>query len=235
MTPPSLQHTLGILKMLARRSAINHPSLAKQRLAAVASSAAIVFLVLPCGFCQGAETPSQSASRAKPWVSLFDGKTLAGWTVAGCQATVQDGAILLESGNGVLQSNQAYRDFVLEVEWKALKPDAWDSGIFFRAGDPPAGRPWPKDYQVNLRKGMEGNVGNLKDAHSEGLTRPGEWNHFKLTVVGTTAALQINGQPAWKADGLELRSGPLALQAEVPNGGQFLFRKIRIQELDPKR
>ncbi|MFH1267268.1 MAG: family 16 glycoside hydrolase, partial [Planctomycetota bacterium] len=93
------------------------------------------------------------------------------------------------------------------------------------------GAPWPKRYQANLRKGMEGNVGGLEGAKSEGLTKPGDWNHFKLSVVGTTAAMEINGQPAWKADGLESDSGYICIQSEVPGGGQFLFRNLRITEL----
>ncbi len=163
--------------------------------------------------------------------SLFDGRTLDGWQVTGCEAVVQDGAILLKSGNGLVRTDHRYSDFVLELDWKALGTEMWDSGIFFRCPLPPQGVPWPKDYQVNLRKGMEGNVGGLEGAQSEGLTKPGEWNHFKLTVAGTTAALAINGRPAWKADGLKRPSGYIALQAEVPGGGQFLFRNLQITEL----
>lgn len=160
---------------------------------------------------------------------LFDGKSLAGWKVTGCEAKVQDGAILLAAGNGLVHTERQFDDFVLELDWKALHPEMWDSGIFFRCElPPPQGRPWPKDYQVNLRKGMEGNVQNLSGASSEGLAKPGEWNHFKLTVVGKTAALEINGQPAWKAEGLARPTGYLALQAEVPGGGQFLFKNIEI-------
>ena len=149
-----------------------------------------------------AEAPDQFTT------ALFDGQTLAGWHVAGCEASVKDGAIAIDAGNGLLRTDARYTDFVLELEWKALRPGRWDSGIYFRAELPPEGVPWPKRYQANLLKGMEGNVGGLEGATSEGLTKPGEWNHFKLSVVGTTAAMEINGQPAWKADGLPLVTGP---------------------------
>lgn len=181
-----------------------------------------------CPVLAADQAPGDSTA---PWVSLFDGRSLAGWKVIGCEAVVQDGAILLKSGNGLVRTERTYRDFVLEIEWKALRGDMWDSGIFFRALDPLPGSPWPKTYQANLRKGMEGNVNELEAARSVGLTRPGEWNHFRLTVVGTTAELAINGKPAWKADGVKTPSGYLALQAEIPGGGQFLFRNIRIREL----
>lgn len=177
----------------------------------------------------------QRAEKTAGWVNLFDGHSLNGWKVTGCEAVVQDGAILLKAGNGLVRSERTYRDFVLEVEWKALRSDRWDSGIFFRAGDPPAGSPWPKTYQANLLKGKEGNVNELKTAHSEGLAKPGQWNRFKLTVVGTKAELEINGKPAWKADGVKTPAGYIALQAEIPGGGQFLFRNIRVRELNGKR
>lgn len=160
---------------------------------------------------------------------LFNGKDLTGWKAITCEVEVCDGAILLKSGNGVLQADGEYGDFILELDWKALnkEPQMWDSGIYFRYTTIPAKRPWPAHYQVNLRKGLEGNV-ELPGAKSSGLTKPGEWNHFKLTVQGSGAALEINGKPAWKADGLEVPKGFLSLQSEVPGGGQFLFRNIRI-------
>ncbi len=176
----------------------------------------------------GADAPHGYAT------ALFDGKTLAGWHVTGCEAVVEDGAIAVKEGNGLLRTDARYTDFVLELDWKALKGDRWDSGIYFRCELPPKGTPWPKRYQVNIRKGMEGNVGGLEGATSRRLCKPGEWNHFKLTVAGTTAALQINGKPAWKADGLKSPCGYICLQAEVPGGGRFLFRNVRLTELGYK-
>ena len=166
-------------------------------------------------------------------VALFDGKTLDGWTVLKCEATVDDGNILIQEGNGLIQTEQQYGDFVLEFEWKALRDDKWDSGVYFRYDSVPEGRPWPARYQVNLRQGMEGNVGALQEARSEGLMKIGQWNQFKLTVQGTTAALVMNGTPAWTADGLgEPATGFIALQAEVPGGGKHRFRNIYLTELE---
>ena len=202
------------------------------------TSFAVALLVLASVSLVRAEKPACSdncGEKGSPWVSLFDGRSLKGWKVTGCEAVVQDGAILLKSGNGLVRAERSYRDFVLEVDWKALKADDWDSGVFFRSSDPPPGAPWPPTYQANLRKGMEGNVNELKTARSKGLTKPGQWNHFKLTVTGTKAKLEINGKPAWKADGLKSPSGYISLQAEIPGGGQFLFRNIRIMELDGDR
>ena len=43
----------------------------------------------------------------------------------------------------------------------------------------------------------------------------------------------MNGKPAWEADGLgDPQEGFIALQAEVPGGGQYRFRNIYLTELD---
>lgn len=167
-------------------------------------------------------------------VALFDGKTLNGWTVLDCQATVDDGNILITAGNGLVQTEKQYADFILEFEWKPLRENNWDSGVYFRYDSVPPNYAWPDRYQVNLRRGMEGNVESLPDARSEGLIKPRDWNRFKLTVQGTKASLEINGKPAWSADGLaeEPKQGFIALQAEVPGGGQHRFRNLRLTELN---
>ena len=164
-------------------------------------------------------------------VPLFDGKTLKGWTVLKCEAEVDNGEILIKAGNGLVQTEQKYGDFVLELEWKALRKDKYDSGIYFRYDETMMSdkRPWPPRYQANLLKGQEGNVAGVKGAKSTrtDLIKPGDWNHFKLTVKGEKVELEINGKPAWRGEGLAgPKQGFIALQAEVPGGGQFRFRNI---------
>lgn len=178
-------------------------------------------------------TVSTRLDAAEP-AALFDGRTLDGWDVIACEAVVQDDAILLKSGNGLVQTKKKYRDFVLEYEWKALKDDGWDSGVYFRYDAVPQGRPWPRRYQVNLRKGMEGNLDGFPAGKNTVAIKAADWNRFELTVRGATAALKVNGQSAWQVDGLEVCDSHLALQAEVPGGGQFLFRNIRLAELEAR-
>ncbi len=183
-----------------------------------------VLVTIAAVYCPG-------SLRADEPLSLFDGKTLQGWDVLTCEAEVQDNAILLKGGNGLVQAKKQYGDFVLEFEWKALKPDGWDSGIYFRYTEVPKGRPWPNKYQVNLRKGMEGDLVGFPKGKNKVALKPGQWNRFQLTVKGAVAALQVNGKEAWKVDGIKTAKGFIALQAEIPGGGQFLFRNIRIKEL----
>ena len=167
-------------------------------------------------------------------ISLFDGQTLKGWQAITCQAEVVDGAICIKAGNGFLLADKTYGDFVFECDWKALNTNMWDSGIYFRVDTLPAPGakfPWPKQYQVNLRKGEEGAIGGADKAKCSALFKKGVWNHFKLTVKGECAELEFNGEKAWTKKGITPARGHFCLQAEVPGGGQFLFKNLTMIEL----
>ncbi|HUG92163.1 MAG TPA: DUF1080 domain-containing protein [Planctomycetaceae bacterium] len=166
--------------------------------------------------------------------ALFDGESLAGWTIENdCEVEVRDGAILLKSGNGWLRSHHTFGDFRLHVEWQALQAENFDAGIYIRTL--PGGSPFPRQsYQVNLLQGKEGVIGNLPGAVPDGATiRPaGQWNTFEITVEGDTVEVTINGERAYRVGGLEIARGHVGLQVEVPKGGQFLVRKVEITELN---
>ena len=172
----------------------------------------------------------ESGYRAK----LSGGPTLDTWVVTGCDVGVEDGVIRLRGGDGFVRTLERHGDFELQLDWRALRESNYDSGIYVRADLPPEGKPWPTRYQINLKQGGEGNLLGLSGAQSKGLIKPGEWNHFKITVRGNTAALEINGQPAWKASGLENADGYIGLQSEVDGGGQFEFKNIELVDLDFK-
>jgi hypothetical protein len=163
--------------------------------------------------------------------SLFNGKGLNGWHVTGCKAAVEDGNLVIQEGDGFVRTDHRYTDFVLELDWKARRTEKYDSGIYFRSELPEAGKPWPKQYQINLLQGGEGNCIGVKEARSTGLIKSGDWNHFKLTVIGDKAEMEINGKPAWKAGGIEGKDGYLGIQVEVAGGGQFEFKNIFVTEL----
>ena len=164
-------------------------------------------------------------------LSLFNGENLDGWHVTGCQAAVENGLIVLQEGNGLVRTDHQYRDFILELSWRARKDDKWDSGIYIRANLPSEGRPWPDKYQINLKQGDDANLVGFPMGRSTGLVRPGEWNHLKVTVIGTKAALEINGKRAWEVDGIAQREGYVGLQCEVPGGGQYEFKDLYVTEL----
>ena len=163
---------------------------------------------------------------------LFDGKSLDGWVVTGCEAVVDGGVLLAKAGDGLVRTENRYRDFVLELDYRALQKEKYDAGIYIRCEPPPAGRPFPAQYQVNLKQGDELNLIRFPKAKSTGLVKPNDWNHVKLTVVGERAAMEINGQAAWETDGIQAKDGYLGLQVEVPLGGQFEYKNIAVTELD---
>lgn len=198
---------------------------------------AALLSVVVVASCEG-KPPAGSNSAAtsapvKPAVevALFNGKNLDGWVVTECETEVKDGVLLLKAGEGWIRAEKPYTNFVLSWECKNLKPSEYDSGVHFRAElqKPPAH--WPKKFQVNLKTDQEGSLTSVKEAASTGLYKNGEWNAFKLTVVGNTAELEINGKPAWKTDKIDTPSGYIGLQSEVTLGGQFEFRNIKIKEL----
>ena len=164
--------------------------------------------------------------------SLFDGKTLNGWTIENkCKADVDKGKIRLHEGNGWLRSDHQYGDFLLQVEWKAEKETGYDGGIFVRTR--PGGDPFPRQgYQLNLADGKEGACGRLPGATPlPGLIKRGDWNAFDILVVGNSVSLVINGRPAYRATGLKIDRGHIGIQVEVPGGGRLWFRNLRITEL----
>lgn len=162
---------------------------------------------------------------------LFDGQTLRGWQVTGCEAVVEEGVLLTKAGDGFIRADHRYRDFILELSYKPRQAEKYDAGIYIRSELPSEGRPYPSKHQINLLQGDEGNLLGFKDARSKGLVKAGEWNSLKLTVIGDQAELQINGSPAWKTNGLAEQEGYVGIQVEVPGGGQFEFKDIYITEL----
>ena len=150
-----------------------------------------LFCVMFCGPATAGGTDGHTSE-------LFNGRNLQGWVGTGCQAEVEDGLLVLKEGNGFVRTEHRYADFVLELQWRARGKDKWDSGIYFRYQEVPAGAPWPPRYQVNLRHDMMGDLVGFQDGKNEVPTKLGEWNKFVLKVVGGTAALTANGNPRAK-------------------------------------
>jgi hypothetical protein len=190
-------------------------------------------IVLACAVVSAASPTAAAAAEAQGYhAALFNGQDLDGWQVNGCDVAVKDGKMILVAGDGFVRTLDRHGDFVLKFDWRPRRTSGYDSGVYVRAPLPEPGKPWPDRYQVNLKEGREGNIAGLSGAESKGLIKPGDWNHFELTVVGDTAELAINGQKAWKAAGLENADGYIGLQSEVDGGGQFEFRNIELVDLD---
>jgi 3-keto-disaccharide hydrolase len=184
--------------------------------------------ILSCLF----PTVSAPAAESGPgkWQSLFNGQDLKGWVpVHDVTFEVKDGNLRLVKGMGWLRSDQQYKDFILEFEWRALD-EQYDSGFFLRAGLP--GNPWPTaGWQLNLRYSQVGALvkGFRTVVAAETPKAPvNKWVKFRVEAKGNRVKLIVDGEDAWETDKLDVERGYIGIQAE---NKAFDFRNIRIQEL----
>jgi hypothetical protein len=148
------------------------------------------------------------------WESLFDGKSLDGWTgrngrpvTAGWK--VEEGAIHRAGAGGDLLSAKEYLNFELEFEWK-VAPGA-NSGLKYRVTEyAPVGRHVGLEYQVLDDKGHDNGrnaktaAGSLYDlippAGAKQLNPAGEWNRSKVVARGGQIEHWLNGSRILSVD-----------------------------------
>ena len=144
------------------------------------------------------------------WTSLFDGKSLNGWTQKNGTATyaVVDGTIVgttaKGSPNSFLCSDRFYGDFELEFDVKLLD-DQLNSGVQIRSHSIPThnkGR--VHGYQVEIS--TNGEAGFVYDEARRGWLsmdrdeparrsafKNGEWNKYRIICFGASIRTWING------------------------------------------
>lgn len=88
------------------------------------------------------------------FVPMFNGRDLTGWrpiNVATETFVAKDGMIIASgTPRGVLRSERTYENFVLEFDWRHLKP-AGNSGVFIWCEALPApGAPYPRSIEVDM-------------------------------------------------------------------------------------
>ena len=139
------------------------------------------FVIHLCLFLVSLSIPAAASAEVSFEYDLFDGRSLNGWKIENeCSAEVKDGMLLLKDGDGWLRSEHEFTDFDLHVEWKALKAEKYDAGIYVRTKV--GGGPYPKNgHQINLLQGREGDLVGSKEGMSRGLIKEGDWNKFKLS------------------------------------------------------
>jgi len=198
--------------------------------------ALVAILALGLGF-------SSAEGMMEGTVPLFNGKDLSGWKeVGGGKWSVQDGAIVGETGDGQygwLVTEKAYAYFVLELKFKAEAPG--NSGVQFRShvidGE-------MQGYQAELDPRPGGSTGSVWDEHrrnrwlavcsEEGKRayRHGEWNEYRITAIGYQVVVALNGiRTASFTDDMAIK-GIIALQV---HSGQtpvkVRWKDIRIADL----
>jgi hypothetical protein len=144
------------------------------------------------------------------WVSLFDGKTLDGWTQRNGTATyrVEDGTIVGKttegSPNSFLCTDREYGDFELKFEVKV--DDRLNSGVQIRSKTRGGPRGRVNGPQVEIEaSGQNGaEAGYIYGEAAGGWMTPdeklkphmhfkdGEWNAYRVLAVGPNIKVWIN-------------------------------------------
>lgn len=155
---------------------------------------------------------------------------------------VEDGE-LVNDGNGLfLTTEKNYGDFELLVDYKTV-PRA-DSGIYLRGC--PQVQIWDSTEKEKFALGADKGSGGLwnnspgapgKDPAVKADKPFGEWNRFRIRMVGSRVWVWLNGQPT--VDGAVLENyfnrkqpvpkrGPIQLQT---HGGEIRWRNLFIREI----
>jgi hypothetical protein len=165
------------------------------------------------------------------WTSLFDGKSLNGWTAIGnANWKVEGGIIEATTGTGFLVSNAAYKDFELKVEFWVDEPA--NSGVFIRCSNPKEVAA-ASAYEVNIydtRPDPKYATGAIVDVAGPPtqIKAGGKWNTFEITARGTRLTVVLNGTRTVDAEDKKFAQGPIALQH---GAGVVRFRNVQIRPL----
>ena len=197
-----------------------------------------------------------SGQAAKP-VSLFDGKSLAGW-----HADVPDndgkadaklpflarGGMLVSLGapTGHLITDAEYENYRLVVEYRYVK-EAGNCGVIVHATTPRFMGFLPKGIECQMKSGNAGDFHMFgesikpREPRADATARRvpnltddsekpiGQWNTMTIECRGSTIKVWVNGD--FVNDGVEasVHRGRIALQSE---GAEVEFRKLELSKLE---
>ena len=159
-----------------------------------------------------------------------DAKARANWGV-------KDGAIVFNGAGDNLCSIKEYGDFEMVVDWRITKDG--DSGIYLRGS--PQVQIWDNARtDVGAEVGSGGLYNNQRNP-SKPLARVdnpvGEWNTFRIVMIGDRVTVYFNGikvvdnvtlENYWDRKQPIFPRGPIELQA---HGTDLAFRDIYVREL----
>ncbi len=182
-----------------------------------------------------------TAAEPGPWISLFNGKDLAGWAAPSASAfwRVERGVLIGESDakqtGSTLKTEQKFSDFILELDarWQGDP----DSGVFFRepALQVQIGTSISRkvDLTGSFYLAKEGGYPEHAQAKNAAkLLKPGEWNTLRVEARGDTFKVSINGTPASQlTDAKYPGAGPIGVQIHAKLTMKVEFRNIRVAEL----
>lgn len=176
--------------------------------------------------------------------SLFNGENLDGWTIYGTEKWyVEDGLLVCESGPdkgyGYLATNDHYKNFVLELEFKQ-EADG-NSGVFIRStvdGTTVSG--WqveiapPGKHTAGVYESYGRNWLIKPDPKKDKALKMGEWNKMKIKVDRDRLTSWLNGTKMVSFDDAIIGAGEGAVLLQIHDGGgiKVKWREITIKTLD---
>jgi len=205
----------------------------------------ILFLLLTSLGC------SDSKKDNTPWISLFDGETLNGWTIKGgkAQYEVRDeiivGITVHNTPNTFLTTDKMYGDFILELDYKV--DSSMNSGIQIRSNSfphyrngrvhgyqieiDPSKRAWSAGIYDEARRGWLNTMDNNPKAQQA--FKQNEWNHYRIEAIGDTLKTWINDIAASYLIDEKTSSGFIGLQVhsigkDQKAGTEIQWKNIRI-------
>ncbi|HYV28311.1 MAG TPA: DUF1080 domain-containing protein [Candidatus Eisenbacteria bacterium] len=201
---------------------------------------------------------NSAAAKTEPgFTSLFDGKSLNGWTHAGDGAyLVKDGVLICPEGTGgKLFTEKEFSDFVLRLDYK-LQPGG-NNGVGIRCPLGAAGEQMaytgmeiqilddkaPKHAKIKPWQ-FNGSIYNIVPA-KDGTPKIGEWNSYEITARGRHIQVVLNGKSIVDADLNDVRDPETIMKhpgmlrdrgriAFLGHHDHVEFRNIRIKELPPE-
>lgn len=206
--------------------------------------------------CSVALCANANAQTESGFVSLFDGKSLDGWTLRGKSGEgygVTNGVIYCaRGGGGNLFAEKEFSDFVLRLQFKLepggnngigirapLEGDSAYNGMEIQVLDDKA----PKHATIKPWQ-FNGSIYNVVPAKN-GTAKIGEWNDYEITAKGRKIKVVLNGRTIVDADlndvhdpeTIEKHPGIFRERGHVGFLGHndyVEFRNIRIKELPAK-
>jgi len=216
-------------------------------------------LILVAAALVGTAAFSWGAEIEEGFTSLFNGKTLNGWTLLGKHGDgygVKDGVLYCaKGGGGNLLTKKEYSNFILRFEFR-LEPAA-NNGIAIRAPTA-AGSAAYGGMEIQVLEDTAAQYANLRPAQyhgsiydvvpaKRGAQRPiGQWNEEEISANGRVIKVVLNGQTIVSTDLNTITDGPTLLKHPglLRESGRigFLghndfveFRNIRVKELPAKQ
>lgn len=179
---------------------------------------------------------------------LFNGMDLSGWTGEGYR--VENGVIVCTPDGKILKTEETFSNYVLEFDFKL--PPGGNNGLAIHY--PGSGDGAFTGMEIQILDNSHSKYSDLKDsqfngslyllaaAKKSGLKPVGEWNHQKVSVLGSGVVIELNGEIILRANlddlsarnpqhaGAKRRSGHIAL---LGHGDPVAFRNIQISESPP--